>query len=526
MRRALEAPCGAALALLGLAVPAAAVDLNLSTRGEVSYESNVFGSAQNEVDDEVLRFRPRAELIDRDGDLTWRFFYQPSYRYFRDTSSVRGWDHDLSGNFEWRISPTWTLEASDRFARVDSLSRFIDQSGPDFGDAVLDSSALDFEAMSRRTKRNRFDGTLTWQMAADKTWILGVDHNVNRGDNQLLRTTLQYIQQVSARNALGGGFSFSQNDVGSRTDAPDRQSRFYNLFGTWRHVFDPTLEFSVSAGPTLVDGDEPQSLPDDIVALQIPVRREMGQPFLVDASTCPVVDGVPVLSPDCELLREGSLPSGQVRSGQLSPAEANALEQGLVLLSRETSQLSSGGAELNFFANASVTKRWETWLAELAYRRQESTSSGFGSSTIADIVSLRVSWTPSQRWDFDLFGAWTRRDQATDTIQTFVRVEEVGVVLPCNQFFLGFCVAPNRPLLLEGAARNAGFRALQVTRNIETVTYAMRLRARYKLRKNVYLIGRFTWTRQEVKDDLLERGNVDRFVTSFGVEYRFDPIHL
>ncbi len=63
---------------------------------------------------------------------------------------------------------------------------------------------------------------------------------------------------------------------------------------------------------------------------------------------------------------------------------------------------SGSDSSLTYFANLSLSKRWEQWSGTISYRRQQSDSSGLGSSTVADIVSGVLEWRPSPRWQLQL----------------------------------------------------------------------------------------------------------------------------
>ena len=112
------------VALLFLPLASSAQELTLGVGFEGAYDSNVFSTEIEEVDDFSFRIEPDALLEDHEGELQWKLHYRPSYEYFVDTVEARGWTHLAEGELSWQANPTTRLELSDRFGRFRDLNRF------------------------------------------------------------------------------------------------------------------------------------------------------------------------------------------------------------------------------------------------------------------------------------------------------------------------------------------------------------------------------------------------------------------
>jgi hypothetical protein len=532
---------------------AGAVEVDFGLRGEVGYEDNVFGTAQNKRDDVVLRGQPSLRIREREGVVSWEFRYSPWFRYFVDHDEVSGWSHDVFGEAVWRITPALRLRVSERFSRVDSLGRFFEDVAEEGIPEAEAGDVPDFDLRTRRSKLNRLSGALTWDVSPTQTltfqtsWSLNRFDREQRGDNDLLRAEVRYLQIVTERSSLGGGVSASQSEVDSITGGAASRSRFYNLFGSWQYALDPTTFLSVSAGPAWV---RPERLGTPAAVVfedrqRFPLRQEDGEIRFIAASSCPTREGVRVFGADC-----AAIPVA------LRPEEAAFFLSQRVDLELLGEIPSPASGSLTFFADATLTKRWERWLAQLSYRRQEATTSGlFGASTVADVVSASLTWQAALRWDIAFNAAWVRREQATELLTGAVQVaprsilldcETVGEVVPDTILRRGGCFPSStvvvfppfgeipfplgdeipRPQTVSGVAQSVGVRTFTVKRDVESQQIFLGLSSRYRLSKNLRLVGNVSYSRQRFDADFLTRGTASRFRASVGIQYDFDTIHF
>lgn len=501
------------VALLFVPLSISAQELTLGVSATGGHDSNVFSTPIEEVDDYSFRIAPNALLKDREGDLQWSFLYKPSFEYFTDNHQARGWDHLAEGKLKWQINPTTHLEVSDRFGRYRSTSQFNQVINEGTDDGIVDVTRTTFGL--NRNVRNTFDASLTHRLSPARSLIFSVGQNLTdySSDRIARRDTLsatgRYMQMVSRRNALGGGVSYRRSSFDSTT-APDgtvlrnsQSTDFYNLFGSWQHQFDPTLTMSVSLGPTWVKGESQ----DDIVRtaenqLLFPLVSVEGENKLVRASSCPTEDGTLILTGDCDVIDQ-----------DLTPAMDRAVRTVRTDLEHEGSVPSRSNESLTYFANVTLSKRWEQWNGSLSYRRQQSDSSGLGSSTVADIVTGILDWKPSPRWRSTLRVSLTRQSQATEGIQMVTAVMATDLT---PVFGPGF----------EDVAEAFALRSVKIDQDADVLTLSLRLGVRYRLTKRTTLLGELNFWDQNRGGGTGVGRDYDRLRVHFGVEYQFEPIRL
>ena len=66
---------------------------------------------------------------------------------------------------------------------------------------------------------------------------------------------------------------------------------------------------------------------------------------------------------------------------------------------------------VSFFAYADLEKRWRRSTADLSYTRSESDSGGTSSSSIVDVVVLKIDHRFDQRWSLHAEASWNRRKE-------------------------------------------------------------------------------------------------------------------
>jgi hypothetical protein len=495
------------VALLFLPLASSAQELNLGVNFESAYDTNVYSTTDFEVDDFSFRIGPDISLEDHEGELQWKLRYRPSYEYFIDSVDARGWTHLAEGKLSWQASPRTRIELSDLFGRFRDLNRFNEVVTTGVGDGIADATAFGFRR--DENTRNTFDADLTHRLAPTRMIRLNVGHNLidfdreGRSDRQTLRALGHYTETVSRRDELGGGVSYRHSTWDASSSRRSQSTDFYNLFGSWRHQFDETLELNLAAGPTWVRGDDR----DNIVAfapnqLLYPLLSVEGQNRLVEATSCPRDKGDLILTADCEVIRQ-NLNATQERA-------LRSLSTDLELIG----PVPSGSSDsLTYFANMSLSKRWEQWSGTIAYRRQQSDSSGLGSSTVADILSGNLEWKPSPRWRTTFRAALTRQTQETEFVQTTI------AVMPAD-------LSPLLGSRFRNVAESFALRAVEIDQDVEVWTLWLRLNVRYRLTERTTLYGNVMYWDQNGDGDSGFLRDYERLRVNLGVEYRFDPIRL
>jgi hypothetical protein len=79
----------------------------------------------------------------------------------------------------------------------------------------------------------------------------------------------------------------------------------------------------------------------------------------------------------------------------------------------------SDDLRFTLFGAVTLTHSWTpTLVSSMTYDRRENTSSGNGASAIADSVSFRTSWRPSELWDVSLMSSWVQRKSPSDELRS------------------------------------------------------------------------------------------------------------
>ncbi len=495
------------VALLFLPLASLAQELTLGVRAESAYDSNVYATETDEVDDVSFRIEPDALLEDHEGEFKWKLRYRPSYEYFIDSVEARGWTHLAEGTLSWQANPRTRVELSDRFGRFRSVNRFNELVATGVGDGVPDATAFAFR--DNPNTRNTADARLIYNLGPTRMLELTLGHDLTdydreeTSDRQTLSVAGRYTQTVSLRNQLGGGVSYRRASYDASSVRDSQSTDFYTVFGSWVHRFDETLELSVAAGPTWVKSDDQ----DNIVAFApdsplYPLLSIDGESRLVRATSCSRDRGDLILTADCDVIDRN-----------LTPAQASAVRLFSTDLELVGRLPSGSNSSLTYFANMSLSKRWEQWSGTIAYRRENSSSSGYGSSTVADIVSGVLEWRPSPRWSSGLRVALTRQSLATEGVQTTIAVMPTDL-----SAFLG----PG----FTDVAESFALRAVEVDQNNDILTLWFGLDVRYRLTERTTLYSTAYYIDQKPGGDSDFGLDYDRFRIGFGVEYRFDPIRL
>ncbi len=351
-----------------------AEELDLSVFGRGIYDSNVFGRSQDEVDDYSFRLSPRATLRDPQGDLTYEFYYEPSFEYFLDQSPLRGWDHDLRGKADYRLGPRTSVQVLDRFRRFSNRNRFNDTSSVAAGDSSVGES--EFRTARDRFVNNTAQGVLTHSFSPTNRLTLSAYHALFEFSNDLTVDRTFYgaeaglSHSLNARTSVGTTLRWAHQkfepEVGRNNDTD-----FLSLLLDLRHSFQPDLTVSVQVGPAFVLKDRPEELGDTVV---------------LDFGGVPVA--VPVV-------------------GQVDRPDRT---------------------DVNVFADVSLEKSWADFLTTtVGYRRREDQgSSEIRSASILDEVFGEIEWRAMERLWLEFTSTWRRREQQ----QELTRFAFVSVIPP------------------------------------------------------------------------------------------------
>ena len=500
-------PLAAILGLLGLPAAALAVELESGINAEGYWTDNVYSQTFDEVDDFSIRTSPWGELVDRDGEFTWGFRYQPAYEYWLEEDDVNGLDHDVAARAGWRVTPRTTLRVADRFQRWHSVAR-ANEFAPPGEDIVVAGRRVEYKTNALSgivehwlTPRDLllFNSSFTYQDFSEE----------GQFDRDFYGTSLVYRHRWSERATLGGLASWSRQaidggdvELADGTDAEDRETDYFNVSGLFLYAISPTLTFELSAGPALIKSDVPDlSVPATFA--QYPRRGVAGTgglvQFLIDADTCPRTSGgLRYVSGLCQVV---SPPVTGPALGAVSGVEP-LLQAGQVEDADDTT--------VTYFADIALVKQWERWRGEISYSRIEDRSTGFGA--VSDVFYGNLSWQITRRFSAKVIASYEMRELSNEVPIAVIIVENQPTGL----------AAPN-PIL---AARTLGYGSVVVESGSGLDVILSSLQLNYALTPRSSMYATFGYRDEQNEGDIVAVRDMQRFSVALGFSYVFDPIDL
>jgi hypothetical protein len=422
MQRSARCRALAVAIALSLHGSASAVEVQPSIEGSVNYTDNLFSTPDDEEDDTFFGATPGLSIRDEGGSVKWGLSYEPTYLLYTNFEDLNGWDHDLEGDVSWQISARTRVYGSNRFRRVNSVSRFNEVS-----DVAGAPAGIEARPGFNRFKRNvaiaGIEHALTPRIYLSGSYTNSLldfsrDDQVDRL-NQEARVSFDYLLRKNLRAGVRLGWSRSELKP---EDFPDRTGDFYNasLTALWTPTPDTTL--LASAGPTLVENDATNTSFTNPPVLLLPEQERGGQQFYTDLQSCPQLDdGTYILSTSCQRAR--------------NPALLNTATQ----LPQVSTVGSIDDDDVTFFANLSLTQRWDHWKLNVVYNRQDDQSVSSGVSGVVNVGSARLEYEPAPRWLLILSGAYILRESTTNTLANVLTLEPAGVFPMTNDFPASHC---------------------------------------------------------------------------------------
>ena len=505
---------------IAVAGPACAADLVFGTDTSLRYDSNVGRTEHDTKQDGLVNAGPTVRLREEGGDLLYDLYYAPAYlQYFTETE-LSTWSHYARGQGSYLLDERTSFTFDDRFYHAPSVVEALIASGgaanptATFGtEKYLQNDAM-VGASHLFTSRLRGSVQLSNSIYDPK------------GNDRVASTTwggtAELLYAFTGAERIGGGFGFNQQKY-EPPFQPSSRTRFYQVYGTWVHDFDETWNFSVTAGPTLIQPENTNLSTSTVVANPIPSAGN-GQTYIT--STCPRSGSNIVFDPaKCSLSAPQALRNSlvnQLVAGGLSTAAAsNEADFLLTLASQPVVLTNTGGGgssqnSITYFASASMSKKWRNWESWLTYTRNAGSSSGYGTSNILDTLSAVVVWRPSPLWWFSLTGRVDQRHTATEQSVLVATANPAGVTF-------GTSVGPiNFPDLV---ALN-GLTTVKVNNSDALRDYTLLLYGQRRLTKHLTVYGQGTFFKQKPQGNLATGTDYNDVTASLGVRYELPAIHV
>jgi hypothetical protein len=496
-------------------------DLQLLPSVSLEYDDNVFrvSEGQPKDDDVVLRLHVAAVLEERTQKLDYSLGFSTPFTVGILTDRVSDFDQFVRGRFAYRLSDKTRIYGSDNLSFVRSLSkRYEDPNDP--------LAPLEISRQKSRNTVNNASLGISHSFTSDLSGSLTLAHrffDTTREDRRQVNTVsasgnLSYA--VDSKNRIGAGINFTHQDFDDLPGNPGSKTMIYRIFASWVYRFDETLSFTVRAGPTLFDSE--QGAAERIVSVNSEV------PF-VDWT-----DDVVVVSPidSCGVLA-GTGGSQVIPWNQIlcDPGQAQWVDRNVqtALYNAIKANEAAGpynlrypigqapgaesGQQVDFFANATLSKRWSPRLSSsLAYQRSETGASGLGGTAILDSVTATTSWRATELWNVGVRADWTKRSSVFPTTQTLREVvlwDDPGVGIYGLAAYSGTLISNT------------------VDEDIDTQRWGVAARLERSISRKMRASLRLTYNRQKSKSGTSgETSDFNNFIAVVGLQYQFDRMEL
>ncbi len=459
----------AQLLLVALALgapPVGAVELGTRVNTIFKYEdTSGRESGDRDPQDISVKVGPDIRLHSTQaGKLDYDFSYRPEFEYFftnREFNDEQV-DHFVSARFSYRLSGRTTFFGSDTFSLVNNPRRAVGETpADDLGepDLSLNNEQNIFNTLNlglRHVFTPRISGTLSLASS------LRTSENKGQSNSDSISGGANMNYGFSSRSSVGFGLNASRQNFDASDVRAAGGSTSVRLFGSYSHLFSPTLSFSASAGPLWIDPDTAETsgavlqgprflfgrfdisgpvLPTTSLRTLRQVRfesdldafrnealrtiepREEDRVFV--ASGCTPLPGGGSTLP-CSVFQSKRVvadPDTVAMDPTISRADLVDLAeiqgaQALIPLQIEMEQRLQNAGTLSLFANLSLTKTWERSQLGFTLRRDEANSIGDGISAVTTQGVVNWSWTPSERWNVRASFSYSLREATSDTFRS------------------------------------------------------------------------------------------------------------
>jgi hypothetical protein len=517
---------------------ASGADLGFSFAGAVEYDSNVYrvpdDSDRSKKDDVIFRFTPRTTLTSDEGDFTYRLMYSVPFEQGVDSNKEIS-DFDQIGRAElgYRLGDNtqFTVSNVTRYARSTTRPLQEDVASGDLAPNVNSERSRILRSESEFAAIHNFAPRLSGNFRAG--YSLFDTEQRDRSDTFTLSGTAGLNYVVDPKHTAGGGVSSTLQHFDDQPGLPGSDSYFYNIFASWVYRFDETTTITLSAGPTIIqtDQDRPKAGVSGVPVIPYTtLETDGGDPSVIGVSqilNCPVNEDGPnrvITNFDKKNAICGSFNSLGVldRNDPSQAADFMTVTETLtdVAFPGATRPGKNDDLSVNGFGQARITKRWTpNVLSEASYRRQQSTASGIGGSTILDSIVFLTDWKIDEFWDVGVRFDWTKRNSVSKLNQT------VGVVVPDGQAVPPIDLtnfAANSVAVLQG-----DLQAIKTNNTVDTERWGVGGRISRKIGRNLEAALRLRYNKQSSKSR--SRGSAsdfDNYLAILGIRYTFAPIEV
>jgi hypothetical protein len=496
-----------------LAVPAAAVEFVPGWETGGAWESNAGRVEGEEESGFSLRGGPELRLRRPRGDVTFDVRYAPRYDYEFALQEAGGFDHFVSGDLDWVVTPVTTLSLGQDLSYTTSLLFLPPDAGVTEGGV---ETSREHVLRSITTLRATRSLSPVSRIEAIGTGQLFEYEEEGQADGRSFSGALQWLRTLSPRTSVGFGSSVTRQDF-DKTQLTDegRGTTFYQGYGILSYSIDDKTSLNLQGGPAWTS-------PDEIGASTVPARdlgvigsfvqRPDGgvvfAPVLVRASSCPPAgDNRFILFPQspspCAPLTVG----GQAIL-PFTVVGGNPQVQVPFVRTEEVE------GSLTAFGRVALSRRWRLVTGTLSYQRTASAAGGFGTSTNLDTLSAALAWRPNEDWTVSTTSSWNRQLSSSEVPVLELLVEPAPVAVR------GLGIVQDAARVVEARTRDTSDSA------IETQSYRLDLRVNRRIDEHLSIVGGATyWWQKDAGDLQIEETRSDlRF--ELGLSWVWDPVRV
>jgi len=353
--------------------PAYAHEATLGVDQTIMYQSNAFNSSFDPVSDGLYKVEPRLTLTGDVPKLAYRIEYEPSIKVYFQTPGISGVDHYANGAGRYRLTAKDSVTARLNIADWRAIrSSTVNDPTTGAPQNVQDDTGKVLRIYASLSHQHLFSPRSALRTTADYQ-DYGYTDSFNT-DNRSLSGSMEYTYMFSPRFGLGGNF------VGLYRKFDDR-FRFIDISDTYPIAADVYLWPGSTTG---------------IINANLVIFSDLTKTFRFRVSGGP--SGV--------VLRQSSL--------ALDTSALPVLGLRVEELRRE---------EITYFASASLIKTLSRGKINLDWVRNEDASSGVGTSTLLNQVSLSAWWDTDQYWRVRGMFGWRNRQQESEPVSGVVNLE-------------------------------------------------------------------------------------------------------
>ncbi len=487
--RLLSIPLGA---LVLATTPVHADRLILSIEQDVTHQSNLFKTPDDEESDAYYRVRPGVAFQGEESTFRYDLVYRPSFDFYFDNSDLDDDSHYGRGKLSWKPMANGELTLGGEVSHYRTV-----RSDDVEGDGVPD-------ALSGRDGRvTKAVADFGYEHYVQRDWIAATHAGVQSytftdresADSLGFDGEASLIHELRPNLALGGLLFGSQRSFDEQQTSGTPRSRNLVLNGSLVLRAEPfrSTTFEVRGGPALIavfnDGRDRGATVDRFRGTDAGPNTTAA---VFDPARCATVNGQFALA-NCPV--------------EPAPAAAGQLGQrSFVEYDPGTRPRADDEVEVTGFVQA-LLRREDRWgEASVEYSRWEEASAGISATTIRDSVTGTVQFEPGD-WVIRARANWNQREDVTRVVRSVVRAGP-SPVPSAGPFF----VAEANGLVPDSTtARITQYWVdLQVTRYFLEDRLAIEVGGRY------------------VKQDRSGFGasvDFDNTIGTVGLRYEFRPVH-